>query len=207
MRDCIFLVADSTIKAMLTGFLAREGFHQSLGCRRFGFDPSKDVVVEPGRDPGVYTRGHELLSGFAATHARAVVILDAEWDGSPGAEQIQKKIGADLAPTWPDHLVVVLDPEIEAWIWQDNPHVAGALGASDYGELRAMIEKQGFWEADELKPRRPKEAVEFALKQARIPRSASLYGQLAGKVSTKACEDPAFDLLRAGLRGWFAVPT
>lgn len=207
MRDCVFLVADSTIDAVVRGFLKRDGFHQSLGCAAFDFDPVHDLVVDPQRDPGVYTRGHELLRTFVTSHRRAVVILDAAWEGSPGAAAIRNKINADLAAHWSDYLVVVLDPEIEAWIWQDNAHVCEALGAASYAALRDSLEAKGFWSPGETKPHMPKEAVEFALRLARKPRSAALYGQIASKVSTRNCEDQAFGLLKDQLTTWFEATT
>lgn len=203
MRDCIFLVADSTIQAMLKGFLGREGCHFSLGCAPFQFDAARDVIVDPTRDPGVYTRGHELLSVFTKTHRRAIVILDADWEGSPGADVIRSKIEDNLRSVWSEYMVVVLDPEIEAWIWQDNHHVVTALGAENYATLRQDIEAKGFWSPGAIKPHRPKEAVEFALKRAKIPQSAALYGRIAGKVSIAACEDLALRHLKEGLMRWF----
>lgn len=206
MRDCVFLVADSQIEAMLKGFLQRDKFHLSLGCGEFEFDATKDLVVDPNRDPGVYSRGFQVLAGFASTHRCAVTILDADWDGSPGADAIRKKIGQDLRERWKEYIVVVLVPEIEAWIWQENPHVVTALGATDYITLRSELQSNGLWSANELKPHRPKEAVEFALKRARIPRSAALYKQVASKVSVKACIDPAFGSLVKCFNEWFGAP-
>ena len=37
-------------------------------------------------DPGTYTTGEELLKPFQKTHRHAVLMLDAEWDGLPGAD-------------------------------------------------------------------------------------------------------------------------
>lgn len=206
MRDCVFLVADSQIAAMLKGFLGRDKFHLRLGCGAFAFDAAQDIVVDPNRDPGIYTRGFQVLAGYASTHRRAVVVLDAHWDGSPGASAIREKISQDLQASWNDYIVVVLEPEIEAWIWQDNRHVVSALGAANYATLRAELQANGFWRENELKPHKPKDAVEFALRRARIPRSAALYGQIAGKVSIKSCEDPSFLSLVHCLNDWFGVP-
>lgn len=56
------------------------------------------------------------------------------------------------------------------------------------------------------KPTRPKEAMEYALKLARKPRSASIYLDLASKVSLKASE-AAFDRFRTTLQTWFPLET
>jgi len=206
MRDCVFLVADSQIGAMIRGFLGRDNCHLSLGCGPFDFEAEQDLVIDPNRDPGVYTRGFEVLAPYAATHRRAVVILDAAWDGSPGAELIRSKISKDLHAHWGEHLVVVLDPEVEAWIWQDNLHVSAALGVADFAALRSELERESFWRAGEAKPFKPKEAVEYTMRQTRTPRSAAVYHRIASRVSTKACIDPAFRSLSDGLAVWFGVP-
>ena len=203
MRDCIFLVADEGISAMLKGFLNRDQFHRSLQCGFFDFDNNSDVLVDANRDPGVFTRGYTLLAPYASTHRRAVVILDAEWQGAPPAEEIAAKIVADLQPTWASHLVVVIEPELEAWIWQDNVHVAKEMGVDDFSTLRGELEQRGFWIEGEAKPRHPKEAVEYALRKARRPRSNAIYESIASRVSTKHCVDPAFGRLQAGLAAWF----
>lgn len=205
MRDCVFLVADNQMAAMVEGFLTRDQCHLSLGCGPFDFDAGSDIVVDPNRDPGVYSRGHELLAQYASSHQRAVVMLDAAWEGAPGPAEIQAKISQDLAARWGTCLVVVLEPELEAWIWQDNQHVAEALGMGDYAALRAELEAADFWRAGEPKPYKPKEAVERVLYQARIPRSSAIYRKIASRASTKHCVDPAFLTLRDGLSGWFGA--
>ncbi len=53
------------------------------------------------------------------------------------------------------------------------------------------------------KPPRPKELTESLLREKRIPRSSSLYCQLAAKVSLKHCHDRAFNKLRETLQEWF----
>ena len=55
------------------------------------------------------------------------------------------------------------------------------------------------------KPSRPKEATEEALKEARIPRSSSIYQQLGEKVSLVRCVDPAFNKLKTTLKNWFSL--
>ena len=65
-----------------------------------------------------------------------------------------------------------------------------------------MIE-QGLLEEGEVKPRRPKEALQAALREARIPRSSSLYQRIAEKVSLRECEDRAFLKFKDILKDWF----
>lgn len=64
-RDCVFLVADKNMEAMVQGFLLREAFHLSLGCGAFNFDPREDLFVAAGHtDPGLYKKASELTRGF-----------------------------------------------------------------------------------------------------------------------------------------------
>src|SRR5262245_49080712 len=92
MRDVIFLLAGGGMEQVLQGFLGRDQFHRSLGCGKFEFDPAQDVIVAPGRDPGVYGLAHELLRPYERSHRRAVVMVDADWDRSPGATIMRKDI-------------------------------------------------------------------------------------------------------------------
>jgi len=167
MRELVFLVADSTIQQTLEGFFCRDGFHRSLGCGRFPVDPriNRDVFVAAGQnDPGLYARADGLLRPHRTTHRRAVVMLDADWVGSPGADVINRNVTAKVTAVWEPTAVavVVLDPEIEAWFWlPDNPHVAAAMnyrGERPYGEV---LRTAGYWPDEELKPPRPKEALEY----------------------------------------------
>lgn len=60
-----------------------------------------------------------------------------------------------------------------------------------------------YHEEGEVKPGRPKEAFQAALREARIPRSASLYQRIAEKVSLRGCEDRAFLKFKDLLKDWF----
>lgn len=149
MRDCLFLVADKNMEGMLKGFFSRDAFHHAVGCGHFDLDIRQDLLVAHGQnDPGLYTRANEFLQPYAGTHRHAVVIVDAEWDGSPGAEAISQRLIEHLSNAgWPADCgcAVVIDPELENWLWQDSPHVCTALGFDGtFSELRTTLESQGF---------------------------------------------------------------
>jgi hypothetical protein len=131
-------------------------------------------------------------------------MLDTAWEGSPGARAIADGIAGNLKGRWCEYAVVVIDPELEAWIWQDNPHVSRGLGHTNAQQsLRALLAASGEWPNGHDKPPRPKEVVERVLRSNRIPRSAAIYRQIAGRVSVNACTDQAFQALIQTLRGWF----
>ena len=135
-----------------------------------------------------------------------MVVLDSAWDGSPGAVHIAAHIHDNLHRNgWARErcAVVVIEPELEAWLWQDNPHVAEVLRYRSEPGLRALLTQQGFWETTMPKPARPKEAVEYVLRRTRRPRSSALYAEIASKVSVAGCVDVAFQHLAETLRLWF----
>ncbi len=208
MRDCLFLVADKNMEGMLKGFFSRDAFHHAMGCGHFNFDYRQDLVVAHGQnDPGMYTRANEFLQPYASSHRHAVVIVDADWDGSPGEEVISQRLSEHLTHAgWANDrgCAVVIAPELENWVWQDSPHVCQALSfEGPFSALRARLEKQGFWQPNEAKPDRPKEAVEWALRQSRKGRSSAIYQQLAMRITARGCTDRAFQTLRNALLRWF----
>ena len=208
-RPCVILVADSNMAAAFKGYFSRAQWHLSLGCTPFEFDADigGDLIVdEGGNDPGIYTKGHELLRPYQHSHARALVVLDREWDGSPGKLAIERDIAQNLiASGWNAERVkvIAIDPELENWLWQDKPQVAEALRYRGQPALRQMLEQQGWWPQNAAKPPRPKEAVEWVLKQTRTPRSSAIYQKLAAQISIKGCTDTAFAEMHAQLRAWF----
>lgn len=208
-RPCVILVADSNMAAAFRGYLTRDRWHLGLGCTAFDFEPQggKDLIVDSaGKDPGVYTYAHELLRPYMNSHERALVALDCEWEGSPGREAIIQSITANLVSAgWNPECVkvIAIEPELENWLWQDNPHVAKVLRYRGEPSLRQHLAEKGLWPVGQAKPSRPKETAEWVLKIARHPRSSSIYEELAGCVSIKGCTDSAFLDLRDAFISWF----
>lgn len=203
----MFVVADSTMGQVIRAFLGRQGFHLSLGCGPFDFDAHQDIVPARGRnDPGLYAAARQFAAGARSSHEHLVVVLDAEWEGSPGAPVIQAGIEKQCVEAgWsPDRIcAVVIEPELESWIWQDNPHVEAAVGHTRPPTLREALGAEGLWPIGAAKPPRPKETLQSALRRARIPWSASIHAQIAGRISTKGCTDVSFQRLVEALRNWF----
>jgi len=210
VRDFLLLVADKNMESMLKGYLSRPGIHAALGCGPFNFDARRDLHVAHGQnDPGLYTRAKEFLQPYAASHRHAAVVMDAEWDGAPPVTDIEQRLTTHLEQAgWPAerHCAVVIDPELENWVWQDSPHVCAQLGfAGNYAALRSKLEHQKYWHPGEAKPHRPKEAVEETLRTHKIPRSSAIYQKLAQHIGTAGCTDNAFLKLRNAMRLWFPL--
>lgn len=206
-RDCVFLLADKNMRASFEGFFSRQGFQQSLGCGWIDIDPMQDLIFAAGdNDPGLYTRAHELLRPFLNTHRHAVVVLDALWDGSPGAINICTHIESLLSANgWETDrcVVIVIDPELENWVWQRSIHVAREIGFDNIDEMNADVDLLNAWPEKQYKPTTPKETLETILRKKRIPRSSAIYRNITAKVSISDCRDEAFIKLIGKLREWF----
>jgi hypothetical protein len=200
-RDIIFLLADGGMEQVVRGFVGRQQFHRSLGCGRFSFDPREDIIVAPTKDPGVYGTAHEFLRAYERSHHRAVVMMDADWAGSPGAAAIREHVAQCLDGAWKEFAVIVLEPELEAWIMQDNPNLAQIFRCP--ADFRRILADAGYWPEGSIKPPRPKEALEYLRRRHRVRAFNADFGKLAARISAQQCQDPAFSLLRDHLRTWF----
>jgi hypothetical protein len=199
-RDIVFLVADQGIKQVLKGFLSRQP-HLRLECAEFSIDSEAEILVEPTRDSGVYGKAHELLKPYANSYYHAVVILDEDWGGTPRADAIRQHIGERMAEVWKEFAVIVIEPELEAWLMSRNEHLARILRCPE--NYREILATAGFWPADLAKPPRPKEALEYLKRRHRARTANADFGKLAEAMSVQRCQDPAFLQLRDQLRTWF----
>jgi hypothetical protein len=204
--DCVFLLADKQMLETFEGFLGRDKFHLSLGTRFFTYK-----THAPDRrfgDSGIFEKGHDFLERYRSTCHHAIVVLDHQWEGAPTPEIIRQSVKSKLmGKGWArDSMeVIVIEPELEVWLWQDSPHIARAFKEFDYSpdDSRKWLEARGFWEATALKPAQPKEAFELLCRASRTPRSSAVYQEIARQVSVRKCIDPAFCLLRETLQRWF----
>jgi hypothetical protein len=199
--DLIVLAACKNSEAAIQGILSR---HQSLNIRRV----EVDIRVHPDSDPGCRGEAHSFLRPFCNQYQHALVVFDREGCGrdAQSREQLEQGIEKRLATNgWQGRAAtVVFDPELESWVWSDSREVDTCLGwQSRQPSLREWLVAEGFLVADQIKPNRPKEAVEAALRIARKNRSSRIYKQLASQVSLKRCTDPAFLKLKTILQTWF----
>lgn len=212
MRDLLFLVADRNMAGSVGGLLERDQIHQIVGCAPFRFDVGIDLKVAGGQnDPGLFTRANELLQPFRAEYDHAVVIVDEDWNGSPGAHDIEVKLRAhldDAGWTKDNSLGLCVCPEADIWLWSTSPHSATALGWPTWDALRTRLEEVGWLAPGEVKPAQPKEAVEWALRNSpgkKVPRSSALYQRVSSQVSVKHCNEDTLRRLLDALRAWFPM--
>jgi hypothetical protein len=149
----------------------------------------------------VYGTARELLRPYERSHRRAVVMVDAAWDGSPGADAIRGHLRLCLASGWTEFAVVVIEPELESWLMNDNPHVSRVFGCPD--NFRQILHGAGFWPEDCAKPQQPKEALDYLRRYHRVRAFNAEFGKLAAAMSVGQCQDAAFIELRDHLRTWF----
>jgi hypothetical protein len=128
-------------------------------------------------------------------------MVDVAWNGSFGAKTIRDRITKRLEESWEQFIVIVIEPELEAWVWQDNPNVARALKCPI--DFRAILAASGHWPVGSPKPPDPKAAVEYMRRHYRADGSKAAFRRLAETVSVRGCQDPAFNYLCDTLRAWF----
>ena len=199
-KDLIVLVADQDMKATLEGLLVRT---ESLGIRPITFE----VLPHPRHDAGCRTQSAEFLRPFTNRFIQCLVLFDHEGCGEEqsAATELEDSVNERLAKSgWGARSnVIVLEPELEVWIWSDSSAVDQCCGWTGQSlPLREWIAEQ-FPFQDNGKPIRPKEAFRAILRQTgKIP-SSSLFRELATKVGLKRCQDRAFLRLKATLADWF----
>lgn len=194
------LVADKNMSQALRGILETPA---RLGVRQIDI---LGIHVHPKRDPAVYRQAHDFLRSFQRQSDYALVLFDRDGCGSTRSrEELELDIETRLAQNgWGRRCAAIcIEPELESWVWSKSPHVASALGW-ERQELQSWLDEGGHWPKPARKPAKPKEVVEAALRAKNIPRSSSIYYEIATKVSFDGCSDPAFQKLRQTLSSWFS---
>jgi hypothetical protein len=208
-RSLVVVVADKDAEFTIHGLLSR---CRSLNIRQLRPDQDYKLFVFSGHDAGCRVRAHDFLRSLQRQYTRALVLFDQEGCGQEDCppEQLEGEIEDRLAKAgWKGRsAVVVLQPELEIWVWSRSPHVATVLGWQNQDvSLEDWLSQNSFWLPDQLKPPRPKEAMLAVLKAVRKPPSASLFQKLAEKVSLTHCKDRAFHKLLTTLQAWFPETT
>lgn len=200
-QDLVIVVADKDMEYTVRGLLSRQ---EALRIRGV----SAEVYAHPEHDPGCYLRAHTFLRSLVNTHVKAIVLFDRVGCGAETRTRLELEAEVEErleGAGWKGRCgVVVLDPELEIWVWSDSPHVGRVLGWRERNPpLPQWLEAQQFWDEGAPKPHAPKEAMQAVLRMTQLPRSASRYRQLAEAVSLDRCCDPAFLKLKGLLQEWF----
>lgn len=201
VQDIIILVADKNMEFAIKGLLTRE---QSLKIRPINYQ----IYVHPDRDPGCYRMAHQFLKPFSNSFDYALVLFDRDGCGNHNKSrgQIESEVNKRLAHNgWNNRAAtIVLDPELEIWVWSDSAEVVRILGWNGRNpNLKQWLRNNGLWNVNDPKPTDPKQAMEAALKKVNKPRSSAVFRELAKKVSLRRCTDPSFTHFCDCLRNWF----
>jgi hypothetical protein len=203
-KDLIVIVADSEMEFVIQTLLGR---YQALGIRQIKFEIKRHVQ----RDAGCRTDCHNYLREDIRQYRFSMVLFDREGCGKElqSSSDIEKDVENILAINgWKDRCaVVVIDPELEAWVWSTSPVVDEVFGWRDRNPpLREWVKsKTPYWSTSKIKPERPKEALRSAMKEVRQPFSSFLFADLAQSVSLERCVDPSFHKFKDVLRKWFSA--
>lgn len=202
--DLVVLVADKDLEEAVKALLPRI---DDLDLRPFRFE----VRRHPNRDGGCRTGAANFLRPFLMRYRRSLVLFDRDECGSRlSRAEIQRSVNDNLSRNgWADRTkVIVIEPELEAWVWGDLRQTSRILGwGEDIGVLRRRLGSQGLWERHDTKPSDPKRAMRAAMERApfgpRRRRSARIFGEIAGSAAVDNCRDRAFNELKTTLQAWF----
>jgi hypothetical protein len=188
------------MEAAMHGVLCRP---QSLHIRPITYKIRRHLL----RDAGVFRFGAEFLRPEMPHFQYALVAFDRDGCGQNARRDvIEARVERQLNHMgWAGRAAaVVIEPELEAWVWSNSPIVDDVLGwRGQNPSLRNSLAAHGFELGNDGKPENPKGAMEFARKHAHLPRSSALFRQLATRVSLTRCVDPSFSKLKAVLYEWF----
>jgi hypothetical protein len=200
--DLVALTPDKDYREALAGLV--ENRRESLGIRPIHVE----ILVHPRRDPGCFREAPSILQTYQRRASWALVLFD--YDGCGQEARSTEDLEADLEQRlacsgWSNRAgVIIVEPELENWLWSDSPHVDTVLGWSGRTpNLRRWLLENSHWPARHQKPPRPKESLEAALRRAGTRRSSSIYRQLAESVGLDRCQDRKFHRLRELLAHWF----
>lgn len=201
-EDLVILVADKQMQFCLRGLLSRRQALEICSIKA-------KIFQHPSRDTGCCHEAHTFLRPLQDQFQYALVLFD--YDGCGRSEKdtvdaIQEAVENNLNHSgWENRSrCVVINPELEAWVWSESPKVDRCLGWNQNRvQVRTWLRKEGLWIKGEQKPRDPKKALDASLQKVKQPRSSALFEQLAKNVSVMRCQDPAFKRLCATLQQWF----
>ena len=201
MKDLVVLAADKNMELLLRGLLSRVPDIERIAPFNF------DVFVHPERDPGICNHAAAFLRPYIQKYRFALVLSDRIGSGQEvkTREDIERSIEHSLLVNgWENRATaIVIDPELENWIWVNESIIQQLLGWRNEQSLYNWLTENHWKEADAPKPLQPKEAFEKVLELTANPRSSSLYQKIASRASYRHCTDPAFLKMISAFRQWF----
>jgi hypothetical protein len=200
--DLVVLVADADTESVIHTLLEKRW--AALNIRKIKFQ----IIRDTGRDPGVYKQADSILKAFLRSTRHTLVMLDRAGSGQEhklSAQQMEDDLETRLSQSgWQSDrcAAIVIDPELELWVWSRSPHVPAVLGMNRDSLQQVLA---AFKLSANGKPLDPKSALEVALRQSKRPLSSAIFKELASRVSLdpKNANERAFNKLRLTLQQWF----
>ena len=176
----------------------------ALGIRSIEFTITRHLR----RDPGCRRQAVSTANSYVNDHKYALVLFDKVGSGDEGTERqsIQNAVEGDLRRNgWGNRSkAIVIEPELETWVWSSSAHVGKVLGWNEGTEaLRDWLRERHLWPDDEAKPPDPKWALKRAMRVKNLSPTVATFMTLARKVGLRTCRDPAFREVRETLKDWF----
>lgn len=203
-KDLVVLCACKDGEFAVRGLLSR---HKAIGIRPIDF---KILRYSSEKDNGCLNKADEFLRTMTNQYNYALVLFDKDGCGREARNRVELEddVRGKLSRSgWGERAdVIVIEPELDIWVWSDSPKVDECLGWSGRSpEVRDWLKqnKRAFWHDNAPKPQRPKEAMEAALEEVHKPWSSSIFEKLGKTVSVERCVDPAFLKLKNKLQEWF----
>jgi hypothetical protein len=122
---------------------------------------------------------------------------------------LQKDITKNMLGTgWKEDsfCVVVIDKELEAWLWAPNVNVAKAFGHGDFDEMREALAQKNLWDEGAPKPNDLKAARNLAAKLGGRKTGGPIFRGVFEGISRRACDlcqENGFISMRRALQTWF----
>ena len=140
----------------------------------------------------------------AADKATFELAVESPISKGQTALEVEAQLDAELALVWQDKSkAIVIDPELETWIWGSDNALQAALGWPLLQSIRAWLTQQGYAVGSNGKPDQPKGAFEALVPVHKLPRSSALYESITSKISLESCQNEVFQRLKHTLRRWF----
>jgi hypothetical protein len=205
MGTLYILVADLDIENVVRSLIDRLARKGSISL------PDYEIEKHPNSDPGCFAEGASFLmeASVRGRFQHLLIMFDREgcgkenWTAEGIADDLKKRL---LQSGWEENRVacIVLDPEVENWIWTESTHTAQAMGwGNDLAGLKKWLrEDRKFRFQENGKPERPKEAALAATKEKRV-RFNRVHQEIAQNASLERCTDPSFLHFKETLLRWF----
>lgn len=213
-RKVVCLVPCNGISMAVSGFFERENIFEDISCTPFEFIAGRDIKKAPAgkNDRGVWRNAHNYLAPLKTSYEKAIILVDAQFPGSPGEAQIKADIRSNMESIgWgaENFVIVVLTPELEVLLWPGNDDLLTKLVRFDPEEkISEWLISEGWEFTPQGIPLKPKEALKALIGRNRTGRNvkhALVCKNFAKLTSIENCVHSAFNLVSAKVREWFPL--